>query len=202
MKKISLLIIFLLLITACGSNANNDTDNLPEEEVIIFTKGLGKSTSEYVSNWNKLVSEISNDEDTLLFFSINPDEVRWATPQQQILFYQFGKSENNPIAFAINLLVEEDIVYSVEFFTPAVNDEISSQRTKLFFLLLIAMADDTLDKAERESVLNKLGLYDDVSSPDQVRGSLTQNNIQYIIEPIIDKGLIIGLNLYTTKVED
>ena len=42
MKKISLLIIFLLLITACGSNANNDTDNLPEEEVIIFTKGLGK----------------------------------------------------------------------------------------------------------------------------------------------------------------
>ena len=110
MKKISLLIIFLLLITACGSNANNDTDNLPEEEVIIFTKGLGKSTSEYVSNWNKLVSEISNDEDTLLFFSINPDEVRWATPQQQILFYQFGKSENNPIAFAINLLVEEDIV--------------------------------------------------------------------------------------------
>jgi len=117
MKKISLLTIFLLLITACGSNANNDTDNLPEEEVIIFTKGLGKSTSEYVSNWNKLVSEISNDEDTLLFFSINPDEVRWATPQQQILFYQFGKSENNPIAFAINLLVEEDIVYSVEFFT-------------------------------------------------------------------------------------
>ena len=92
-----------------------------------------------------------------LFFSINPDEVRWATPQQQILFYQFGKSENNPIAFAINLLVEEDIVYSVEFFTPAVSDEISSQRTKLFFLLLIAMADDTLDKEERESVLNKLG---------------------------------------------
>ena len=54
MKKISLLIIFLLLITACGSNANNDTDNLPEEEVIIFTKGLGKSTSEYVKNIVKI----------------------------------------------------------------------------------------------------------------------------------------------------
>jgi len=202
MKKISLFLIFSLLFAACGADTNEDTINPPEEEVIIFTKGLGKSTSEYVSNWNKLVSEISNDEDTLLFFSINPDEVRWATPQQQILFYQFGKSENNPIAFAINLLVEEDIVYSVEFFTPAVSDEISSQRTKLFFLLLIAMADDTLDKEERESVLNKLGLYDDVTSPDQVRGSLTQNNIQYIIEPIIDNGLIISLNLYTTKVDN
>jgi hypothetical protein len=204
MKKIHLLIIFSLFISFCSSNdpVTTEIQNEEADTVITFTQGLTKSSSEYVSNWNKLISEISNDEETLLYFSINPDNVRWTSPERTALFYQFGNSENTSSSFVINLLIQDDRVYGVEFFSPVVNDEISSQRTKLFFLLLIAMADDTLDKEERESVLNKLGLYDDVTSPDQVRGSLTQNNIQYIIEPIIDNGLIIGLNLYTTKVDN
>jgi hypothetical protein len=64
------------------------------------------------------------------------------------------------------------------------------------------MADDTLDKDGREAVLSKLGLYDNVSQPNQIGGSLTQNNIRYIIEPMVDNGLLIGLNFYTTFISN
>ena len=202
MKKISFLVLFTILFSFCSSTNTETVDEEPESgDQIIFTKGLGKSTSEYVSNWNKLISEIANDEDTVLYFSINPDEVRWASPEQTVLFYQFGKLEETPVSFAINLIVEADIVTSVEFFSPVVSDETASQRTKLFFLILIAMADDTLDKEGRESVLSKLGLYDEVSTPDQLGGSLTLNKIQYVIEPLVDKGLLIGLNFYTSQID-
>ena len=202
MKKISFLVLFTLLFSFCSSTNTEAVDEEPESgDQIIFTKGLGKSTSEYVSNWNKLISEIANDEDTVLYFSINPDEVMWASPEQTVLFYQFGKLEETPVSFAINLIVEADIVTSVEFFSPVVSDETASQRTKLFFLILIAMADDTLDKEGRESVLSKLGLYDEVSTPDQLGGSLTLNKTQYVIEPLVDKGLLIGLNFYTSQID-
>ena len=200
MKKLSFLVLFTLMFSFCSSSNTETTETESQtDEAIIFTKGLGNSTSEYVSNWNKLISEIASDEDTVLYFSINPDEVRWASPEQTVLFYQFGKSEETPVSFAINLIVENDIVKSVEFFSPVVSDETASQRTKLFFLILIAMADDTLDKDGRESVLSKLGLYDEVTTPDQLGGSLTLNKVQYIIEPLIDKGLLIGLNFYTSQ---
>ena len=202
MKKITSLLLFALLISFCSSTDTETTETESQtNDVIIFTKGLGKSTSEYVSNWNKLISEIANDEDTVLYFSINPDEVRWASPEQTVLFYQFGKLEQTPVSFAINLIVEDDTVTSVEFFSPVVSDETASQRTKLFFLILVAMADDTLDKDGRESVLSRLGLYDEVSTPDQLGGSLTLNKVQYIIEPLIDKGLLIGLNFYTSQLD-
>ena len=200
MKKISLL-LFILLFSFCSSTDSETTETESQTNDVIFTKGLGKSTSEYVSNWNKLISEIANDEDTVLYFSINPDEVRWASPEQTVLFYQFGKLEQTPVSFAINLIVEDDTVTSVEFFSPVVSDETASQRTKLFFLILVAMADDTLDKDGRESVLSRLGLYDEVSTPDQLGGSLTLNKVQYIIEPLIDKGLLIGLNFYTSQLD-
>lgn len=202
MKKITILLLFSLIFSFCSSTDTETTETESQtNDVIIFTKGLGKSTSEYVSNWNKLISEIANDENTVLYFSINPDELRWASSEQTVLFYEFGKLEETPVFFAINLIVENDTVTSVEFFSPVVNDETASQRTKLFFLVLIAMADDTLDKDGRESVLSKLGLYDEVSTPDQIGGSLSLNKVQYIIEPLVDKGLLIGLNFYTSQLD-
>ncbi len=202
MKKITILLLFSLIFSFCSSTDTETTETESQtNDVIIFTKGLGKSTSEYVSNWNKLISEIANDENTVLYFSINPDELRWASSEQTVLFYEFGKLEETPVFFAINLIVENDTVTSVEFFSPVVNDETASQRTKLFFLVLIAMADNTLDKDGRESVLSKLGLYDEVSTPDQIGGSLTLNKVQYIIEPLVDKGLLIGLNFYTSQLD-
>ena len=81
------------------------------------------------------------------------------------------------------MIVEDDTVTSVEFFSPVVSDETASQRTKLFFLILVAMADDTLDKDGRESVLSRLGLYDEVSTPDQLGGSLTLNNCLLYTSP-------------------
>ena len=64
------------------------------------------------------------------------------------------------------------------------------------------MADDSLDKDGRESVLSKLGLYDNVSLPEQIGGSLNLNGVRYIIEPLVDNGLLIGLNFYTTEVNN
>ena len=203
MKKISFLVLFTLLFSFCSSTNTETVDEEPQSgDQIIFTKGLGKSTSEYVSNWNKLISEIANDEDTVLYFSVNPEKVRWTSTEQTVLFYQFGNLEETSSSFVINLAVENDIVKSVEFFSPAVKDEIASQRTKLFFLILVAMADDTLDKDGRESVLSKLGLYDEVSTPDQLGGSLTLNKVLYVVEPLIDKGLLIGINFYTTQLDN
>ena len=201
MKKIIIISMVFSVISFCstGSETVNETTSTVNE--ISFQKGLAKNTSDYVSNWNKLVSEISGDAETLNFFSINPDEVKWNSPQQEFLYYQFGNSENAFTTFAINLIVYEDIVTGVEFFSPVVNDEVASQRTKLFFLILIAMADDTLDKEGRESVLSKLGLYDDISTPEQLGSSLTLNGVQYVVEPLVDKGLLIGINFYTSIAE-
>ena len=201
MKKVIFLVL-VLIFTNCSSEPSNELSNESTNEEIIIVSGLGKTSSEYVANWNKLVSDISSDEDTLLYFSINPDRVRWTSTEQNTLFYQFGDIENTNSSFVINIAIRDEIVDSVEFFSPASTDEVSSQRTKLFFLILVAMADETLDKDGRESVLSKVGLYDEVNSPEQIGGSVTLNNIQYVVEPLIDKGFLIGINFYTTRVLD
>ena len=114
MKKFTYLLLFTLLFSFCSSTNTEMTETESStNDVIIFTKGLGKSTSEYVSNWNKLISEIANDEDTVLYFSINPDEVRWASPEQTVLFYQFGKLSYH-IHFQLNgthfLLLDQNMI--------------------------------------------------------------------------------------------
>ena len=201
MKKFIFLVL-VLFFANCSSEPSNELPNESTNEGINIVSGLGKTSSEYVANWNKLVSDISSDEDTLLYFSINPDRVRWTSTEQNTLFYQFGDIENTNSSFVINIAIRDEIVDSVEFFSPASTDEVSSQRTKLFFLILVAMADETLDKDGRESVLSKVGLYDEVNSPEQIGGSVTLNNIQYVVEPLIDKGFLIGINFYTTRVLD
>ena len=201
MKKFIFLVL-VLFFANCSSEPSNELSNESTNEGINIVSGLGKTSSEYVANWNKLVSDISSDEDTVLYFSINPDRVRWTSTEQNTLFYQFGDIENTNSSFVINIAIRDEIVDSVEFFSPASTDEVSSQRTKLFFLILVAMADETLDKDGRESVLSKVGLYDEVNSPEQIGGSVTLNNIQYVVEPLIDKGFLIGINFYTTRVFD
>ena len=201
MKNVIFLVLVLIFVN-CSSEQSNESSNESTNEEIIVVSGLGKTSSEYVANWNKLVSDISSDEDTVFYFSINPDKVRWTSTEQNTLFYQFGDIENTNSSFIINIAIRDEIVDSVEFFSPASTDDVSSQRTKLFFLILVAMADETLDKDGRESVLSKVGLYDEVNSPEQIGGSVTLNNIQYVVEPLIDKGFLIGINFYTTRVLD
>ena len=201
MKKVIFLVLVLIFANCSGEPTNELSSESTSEEIIVVS-GLGKTSSEYVANWNKLVSDISSDEDTVLYFSINPDKVRWTSTEQNTLFYQFGDIENTNSSFVINIAIRDEIVDSVEFFSPASTDEVSSQRTKLFFLILVAMADETLDKDGRDSVLSNVGLYDEVNSPEQIGGSVTLNNIQYVVEPLIDKGFLIGINFYTTRVLD
>ena len=72
MKKICFFLVFLL-ITSCttSTDSNVDESEPTSGEEISFDQGLGKNPSEFVANWNKLVDEISEDEETLLYFSIN-----------------------------------------------------------------------------------------------------------------------------------
>ena len=74
MRKLFTILLILLLIS-CSSNDSSEVpdNNGGQTAEIVFEQGFGKNPSEYVSNWNKLVSEISSDEETLFFFSINPD---------------------------------------------------------------------------------------------------------------------------------
>ena len=197
----SFTILLILLLVSCSSNDNSEVSNNNENQAaeIVFEQGFGKNPSEYVSNWNKLVSEISSDEETLFFFSINPDNVQWASTDRNILFYQFGLNENTQSSFVLNILVADDIVEGVEFFSPVANDEVTSQRTRLFFLIIIAMSDDSLDKDGRESVLSKVGLYDQVDNPNQIGGGVTINNVRYVVEPLVDRGVLRGINFYSTR---
>ena len=194
-------ILLILLLVSCSSNDNSGVSNNNENQSaeIVFEQGFGKNPSEYVSNWNKLVSEISSDEETLFFFSINPDNVQWASTDRNILFYQFGLNEDTQSSFVLNILVADDIVEGVEFFSPVANDEVTSQRTRLFFLIIIAMSDDSLNKDGRESVLSKVGLYDEVDNPNQIGGGVTINNVRYVIEPLVDRGVLRGINFYSTR---
>ena len=194
-------ILLILLLVSCSSNDNSEQSNNDENQSaeIVFEQGFGKNPSEYVSNWNKLVSEISSDEETLFFFSINPDNVQWASTDRNILFYQFGLNEDTQSSFVLNILVADDIVEGVEFFSPVANDEVTSQRTRLFFLIIIAMSDDSLDKDGRESVLSKVGLYDEVDNPNQIGGGVTINNVRYVVEPLVDRGVLRGINFYSTR---
>ena len=200
MKKFYTIFLILLLVS-CTSADNSEATSSDESqsEEIVFEQGFGKNPSEFVSNWNKLVSEISSDEETLLFFSINPDNVQWTSTDRNMLYYQFGLSENTQSLFVLNILIADDIVEGVEFFSPVANDEVTSQRTRLFFLIIIAMSDDSLNKDGRESVLSKVGLYDEVDNPNQIGGGVTINNVRYVVEPLVDRGVLRGINFYSTR---
>ncbi len=201
MKKFCYFLVFLL-IASCTSNTETSQEE-PDAGTgveVVFDQGLGESPTQFVANWNILVNEISEDDETLLYFSINPDEVQWTSTDQNILFYQFGLSENPQSNFVLNILVANEIVEGVEFFSPVADDEFTAQRTRLFFLIIIAMSDDSLNKGDRDSVLTKVGLYDEVESPIQIGGGVTINNVRYVIEPVVDKGLLIGINFYSTRV--
>ena len=201
MKKFCYFLAFLLIAT-CTSSTETDQEEATSEtgKEVFFDQGLGESPTQFVANWNILVDEISEDDETLLYFSINPDEVQWTSTDQNILFYQFGLSENPQSNFILNVLVANEIVEGVEFFSPVIDDEFTAQRTRLFFLIIIAMSDDSLNKEDRESVLTKVGLYDEVENPIQIGGGVTINNVRYVIEPVVDKGILRGINFYSTRV--
>ena len=205
MKKIIFLTLSFLVLIQCSQTVDESTDQeigISEDAAISFNyQGLGKSSEEFVSNWNQLVSTISEDEDTIRYFSMNPDNVKWTSETKEALYYSFGDSgdeSNINNVFVINMFITENVVSRIEFFAPSTKEEANAQQTKLFFLLIITLSDDTLDKDGRESILTNLGLYDEVSDPKQLAGSVTKNGIQYVLEPLVQNDLLFGLSLYTS----
>ena len=205
MKKIILLSLSFLVLIQCS--ASNVAETVEEEEssgeeiLSLNYQGLGNPSEEFVSNWNQLVSTISEDEETILYFSMNPDNVKWTSETKEVLYYSFGDSgEQTDInnVFVMNIFITDDIVSRIEFFAPTSKDEVNAQQTKLFFLLILTLSDETLDKDGREAILTNLGLYDNVTDPKQLAGSVTKNGVQYILEPLVENNFLFGLSLYAS----
>ena len=203
--KLQKLIIFLFVFLSCTSDEitsieNEENDNVQttiESTLEPWSSALGKSPETFVSTWNSIVNSISNDEDTILFFSIDPDEVKWSTFDQEELVYKWGDASVGDNVFILNLDVENEIVRTVKFFAPTTNDQATTQQTKLFLLLIIAISDDTADKDGREEILAGLGLYDEILDPNDYGGILDFNEIEYEIEPLVAENRLVGLNFYS-----
>ena len=205
--KIAKLALFLLLISFCAEDSNLSIENNEDEVVenknnnqqdsVGWNSALGKSPEIFVSTWNSVVESISDDEETILFFSINPDEVKWTSPDKDQLVYKWGNASNEDNVFILNLYIENEIVRTVQFFAPTTNDTITTQQTKLFYLLIIALSDDQLDRDGRENILSGLGLYEEVNDPNEYGGILVFNEIEYEIEPLVQGSRLVGLNFYS-----
>ena len=205
--KIAKLALFLLLISFCAEDSNlsieNNEDEVVEnknnnqEDSVGWNSALGKSPEIFVSTWNNVVDSISDDEETILFFSINPDEVKWTSTDKDQLVYKWGDASNEDNVFILNLYIENEIVRTVQFFAPTTNDTITSQQTKLFLLLIIALSDDQLDRDGRENILSGLGLYEEINDPNEYGGILVFNEIEYEIEPLVQGSRLVGLNFYS-----
>ena len=205
--KIAKLALFLLLISFCTEDSNlsieNNEDEVVEnknnnqEESVGWNSALGKSPEIFVSTWNSVVDSISDDEETILFFSINPDEVKWTSSDKDQLVYKWGDASKQDNIFILNLYIENEIVRTVQFFAPTTNDTTTTQQTKLFLLLIIALSDDELDRDGRENILSGLGLYEEITDPNEYGGILVLNEIEYEIEPLVQGSRLVGLNFYS-----
>ena len=205
--KIAKIALFLLLISFCAEDSNlsieNNEDEVVEnknnnqEDSVGWNSALGKSPEIFVSTWNNVVDSISDDEETILFFSINPDEVKWTSADKDQLVYKWGNASNEDNVFILNLYIENEIVRTVQFFAPTTNDTITTQQTKLFLLLIIALSDDQLDRDGRENILSGLGLYEEINDPNEYGGILVFNEIEYEIEPLVQGSRLVGLNFYS-----
>lgn len=197
MKSFKFLVLLTIFIVGCA-NTETDIQEVDEgmsiDNELNWSQGLGKSPEEFVSNWNKLIDSISNDQDTITFFSIDPDGIYQVSTAKETFVYQFGNTEN---IFVLNLNVSNNVVNAIEFFSPTSTDEITSQQTKLFFLMIISISDDSLDKDERETVLVDLGLYEELLDPNEYGGTTLKNQIQYEIEPIVVENQMVGINFYS-----
>ena len=197
MRYFKFFVLVMIFIVGC-TNTENSIEEVNEpiaiDNEITWSQGLGKSPEEFVSNWNKLIDSISNDQDTITFFSIDPDGIYQVSTAKETFVYQFGSTEN---IFVLNLNVLNNIVNAIEFFSPTSTDEITSQQTKLFFLMIISISDDSLDKDEREAVLVDLGLYEELLDPNEYGGTTLKNQIQYEIETIVVESQMVGINFYS-----
>ena len=183
MKSFKFLVLVIFFIVSCSDtetevqeiNETLENETTAIDNEIIWSQGIGKSPGEFVSNWNKLIDSISDDQDTITFFSIDPDKVYQVSNEKDTLVYRFGNSSETDNIFVLNLKIENNSVRAIEFFAPTSISDITSQQTKLFFLMIISISDDSLNKDERESILTDVGLYQEVNVPEEYGGATLKN---------------------------
>ena len=118
MKSFKFLVFLIIFIVGCASTETDiqeGDEGMSIDNELNWSQGLGKSPEEFVSNWNKLIDSISNDQDTITFFSIDPDGIYQVSTAKETFVYQFGSTEN---IFVLNLNVSNNVVNTIEFFSP------------------------------------------------------------------------------------
>ena len=70
MRKVLFYIIISICFIACSNDENieetQSNTSITINEEITWSEGIGNTPEEFVSNWNKLINSISNDEETIL----------------------------------------------------------------------------------------------------------------------------------------
>ena len=77
MKKNKFLFLMLILFMACSETSSTvpSSEVTEEQEPREWHTGIGETPESFVSNWNILVNSISDDPQTIDFFSIKPDDM-------------------------------------------------------------------------------------------------------------------------------
>ena len=127
MKSFKFLLLVIFFIVSC-SDTESDVQEINEtvanettamlhgkEEALSAEKtakktfienSLGEGLPSVDSNWNKLIDSISDDQDTITFFSIDPDGVYQVSNEKETLVYRFGNSSETDNIFVLNLKIE------------------------------------------------------------------------------------------------
>ena len=73
--KVAHIILCLLVVTCSSGTVNGEepsvTTSTTKTIPLDYKKGIGGNPQNFVLNWNKLVSQVSKNEETVFFFSIN-----------------------------------------------------------------------------------------------------------------------------------
>ena len=72
MKSFKFLVFLIIFIVGCASTETDiqeGDEGMSIDNELNWSQGLGKSPEEFVSNWNKLIDSISNDQDTCLLYT-------------------------------------------------------------------------------------------------------------------------------------
>ena len=142
--KLQKLIIFLFVFLSCTSDEvttieneeNNNVQTTIESTLEPWSSALGKSPETFVSTWNSNVNSISNDEDTILFFSIDPDEVKWSTFDQEELVYKWGDASIGDNVFILNLWIYIYLLY-INVYMFMFHDEMHACIISLYILFVL-----------------------------------------------------------------
>ena len=108
MKKNKFLFLMLILFMACSETSSTvpSSEVTEEQEPQEWHTGIGETPESFVSNWNILVNSISDDPQTIDFFSIKLiiNITNRGNITNRRVSYEIFEEFKNSITFYFNIL--------------------------------------------------------------------------------------------------